>query len=88
MHEVQSMETGHVHSKESIDGEQEGTERTDEKYLVQVICDDGSDMKNVATRSLKGVGLINTIEIIITNVLRGNFHFKIAVMVRNAFLMS
>ena len=25
MHEVQSMETGHVHSKESIDGEQEGT---------------------------------------------------------------
>ena len=88
MHEVQRMETGQVHVEETFDGEQEMTESTVEKYLGQVICNDGSNVKNVATRSGKGMGMISIIENIINNVPGGKFHFKIAVMMRNAYLIS
>ena len=88
MQEVQSMVTGNVECQETFDGEQEITETNNEKYLGQVICNDGSNVKNVTTRAGKGVGMVNIIENIITNVPGGQFHFEIAVMMRNAYLIS
>ena len=88
MQEVQSMVTGNVECQETFDCEQEITETNNEKYLGQIICNDGSNVKNVTTRAGKGVGMVNIIENIITNVPGGQFHFKIAVMMRNAYLIS
>ena len=45
MEEVKSMVTGQVDIKEIFDEEQEATESDNEKYLGQVISNDGSNVK-------------------------------------------
>ena len=88
MQEVQDELTGDLMCKETFDGEHELDVSNVEKYLGQILSNDGSNVKNVASRSGKGSGMVNTIESIISNVPGGKFHFEIAVIMRNAYLIS
>ena len=73
---------------ETFDGEEEISESCQEKYLGQIISSDGSNAKNVANRAGKGSGMANTIESIIKYLPGGRFHFEIAIIMRNAYLVS
>ena len=86
--EVKSVATGEVKSVETFDGEEEISESCQEKYLGQIISSDGSNAKNVANRAGKGSGMANTIESIIKYLPGGRFHFEIAIIMRNAYLVS
>ena len=88
MQEVQDELTGDLMCKETFDGEHELDVSNVEKYLGQILSNDGSNVKNVARRAGKGSGMVNTIESIISNVPGGKFHFEIAVIMRNAYLIS
>ena len=54
----------------------------------QIISNDGSNVKNVAFRAGKGTGMVNMIENIIKNIPGGKYHFELAVILRNAYLIS
>ena len=88
LHEVQSKNTHEIELQETFDGEHGMEESGNEKYLGQIISNDGSNVKNVAFRAGKGTGMVNIVENIIKNVPGGKYHFEIAVILRNAYLIS
>ena len=88
MHEVQHRLTGENEFHEAFEGEQNIEELNQEKYLGQIISNDGSNVKNVINRSNKGMGMVNTITNILNYVPGGQYHFVIAVTFRNAYLIS
>ena len=85
--EMQNILTGETKLKETHEGEHDVLERFSEKYLVQLLSSDGSNVKNVENRANKGIGMAGTMQSILTNVPGGKFHFEIAVMMRNAYLI-
>ena len=88
MKEIINMNTGKVEDHESFQGDCMITESSNEKYLGQIISNDGTNTANVKNRSNKGSGMTNTIESIMKNVPGGRFHFKIAIVLRNSYLIS
>ena len=59
-----------------------------EKYLGQIISSDGTNVKNVKIHSNKGRGLVNKIVNTLKNTPGGKYHFELAVIMRNAILIS
>ena len=45
-------------------------------------------MKNIVNRANKGIGLVNKIETTLRNTPGGRYHFELAVIMRNAVLIS
>ena len=88
MKEIINMNTGEVDDHESFQGDCMITESSNEKYLGQIISNNGTNAANVKNRSNKGSGMTNTIESIMKNVPVGRFHFKIAIVLRNSYLIS
>ena len=82
--EIENIATKDVKWLDTFEGEEDISESTSEKYLGQIICNDGSNVKNVANRAAKGFGMGNTIESILKYVPGGQFHFQIALVIRNA----
>ena len=88
LQEVQHHLTGENEYHETFEGDQDIEELNHEKYLGQIISNDGSNVKNVTNRSNKGTGMVNTITSILNYVPGGKYHFEIAVILRNAYLIS
>ena len=88
MKEVKNKSTGEVEVDEIFKGNSIISESNNEKYLGQIISSDGSNVANVTGRSNKGTGMTHIIESIMKNVPGGRFHFEIAVILRNAYLIS
>ena len=88
MKEITDKNTGEVKNHESFQGGCIITESSNEKYLGQIITSDGTNAANVKNRCNKGAGMINTIESIMKNVPGGRFHFEIAIILRNSYLVS
>ena len=86
--EVQHHLTGENEYHETFEGDQDIEELNHEKYLGQIISNDGSNVKNVTNRYNKGTGMVNTITSILNYVPGGKYHFEIAVIIRNAYLIS
>ena len=63
-------------------------EADDTKYLGQIISKDGTNTKNIESRAHKGIGLVNKIETTLRNTPGGKYHFELAVLMRNAILIS
>ena len=85
---VEDKETGQKEDAEDFDGERDILESDNEKYLGQIISKDGSNTKNVENKTNKGKGMVDKIENILENNPGGNFHFEIALILRNACLIS
>ena len=88
MKEIQNKSTGEVEVQETLQGNSIISESINEKYLGQIISSDASNVANVTSRTSKGTGMTHTIESIMKNVPRGRFNFEIAVILRNAYLIS
>ena len=63
-------------------------EKSDEKYLGDIISNDGKNTKNIKFRQNKGRGMMNEIMAILEDIMYGKYHFEVAVMLRNALLVS
>ena len=88
MKETDNKITNTVDIIESFNGEEVIKESLHEKYLGQIISSDGTNVKNVKNRSNKGRGLVNKIENTLKNTPGGKYHFELAVIMRNAILIS
>ena len=63
-------------------------EKSDEKYLGDVISTDGKNIKNVKARVAKGKGIANRIISIIDGIPFGDFYFEVAMILRNSLLVT
>ena len=73
---------------EIFDGEQETTETSHEKYLGQIISSDATNARNISDRAARGTGMSNKIIEMLKHVTGGKNHFKIAMIFRNAYIIS
>ena len=71
---------------DSYVGEEEMEEKTEEKYLGDLISSDGKNMKNIKARIAKGKGIVMRIFNILENVPFGKHFFEIALISRTAEL--
>ena len=88
MKETDERETNTTEMKETFNGEEEIQETENTKYLGQIISTNGSNLKNIENRANKGIGLVNKIMTTLTNTPGGKYHFELAVIIRNAILIS
>ena len=59
-----------------------------EKYLGQVISSDSKNTHNIEQLRNKGIGIQNNIIEMLERMPGGEFHFQIAVILRNSLLIS
>ena len=86
--EVKNDETGDVNIKDILDGEQLMEEKTEEKYLGDVISTDGRNVKNIKTRIAKGNGIVNKILSILDSIPFGKQYFEVGILLRESLLVS
>ena len=63
-------------------------ESNDEKYLGDVIANDGRNIKNIKARVNKGIGIINKIISMLDAIPMGSHYFEIAIILRSSLLTS
>ena len=63
-------------------------EKNEEKYLGDIISNDGRNLKNVKARVSKGKGIVNRIMTYLEGIPFGKFYYEIAVILRNSLLVS
>ena len=84
LEEVENKTSGETEINKEFDVEQQMEETENEKYLGQILGNDGSNTRNIENRADKGFGIMNKVE----NNPGGKYHFEIAVLIRNACLIS
>jgi hypothetical protein len=63
-------------------------EKNEEKYLGDIISNDGRNIKNIKARVSKGKGINSKILTMLEGIPFGNFYFEVAVILRNSLLVS
>ena len=86
--EIMNEETGIEEIEDICEGEEIMEEKSDEKYLGDVISTDGKNIKNVKARVAIGKGIANRIISIIDGIPFGDFYFEVAMILRNSLLVS
>ena len=61
---------------------------SEEKYVGDIVSNDGKHSKNVALRRSKGIGISNEIMTILSSMCLGPYYFIIALILRQAMLIS
>ena len=59
-----------------------------EKYLNDIISDDGKNDTNIKSRINKGTGLVNEISALLVEIMAGKEHFELSTFLRNSCLVS
>ena len=62
--------------------------KNNEKYLGQILSSNGKNTANITAICNKGVGISKKIIEMLQNIPGGKFYFEIAVIFRNAYLIS
>ena len=88
LQEVQQINQDNGQLHEATDGEYKLEESESEKYFGQIISSDGSNVKNIINLSKKCRGMIENIMGIFSHTPGRIFHFELAIMMRNAYLIS
>ena len=63
-------------------------EKTEEKYLGDIISADGENIKNVKARVAKGRGIICRILAFLEGIPFGKYYFRVAMILRESLLIS
>ena len=63
-------------------------ESKNKKDLGQILSSDGPNTQNITNLANKGRGMVNTITNILNSMSGGKYHFELAVIFRNAYLIS
>ena len=83
--EVEEKEIGQKHEIEDFNGEESMMSESEHgKYLLS---SDGTNTKHITYRVGKGKGVVDEVEHILKKNPRGKFHFDIAILLRNAYLI-
>ena len=61
-------------------GEEIMEEKNEEKYLGDIISNDGRNIKNIKARVSKGKGINSKILTMLEGILFGNFYFEVAII--------
>ena len=85
---VVNVETGQSSREDIIEGDMEISHPDSEKYLGQILSADGKNTKNIEKMRNKGIGIKNRVIQILEEMPGGKFHFTIAVIYRNSYLIS
>ena len=86
--EVVDKETGLEEIEDFLNDEVEMEEKSDEKYLGDLISVDGRNIKNIKSRVSKAQGIITRISSIVEGILFGPYYFEVALILRNSLLIS
>ena len=86
--EVEDCESGKIRIEDICEGEDAMEEKSDEKYLGDVISKDGRNLKNIQSRVGKGTGIVRKILTILDGIPFGKYHFEAGVILRNSLLVS
>ena len=60
----------------------------DDKYVGDILSEDGKINKTIKSRAMKGMGIISTIMNILKEVNLGNFHFETGLLLRESLFLS
>ena len=63
-------------------------EQWDNKYLGYIILNNDKNTKNMKMKQNKGQGMLCEIMAILEDIWYGKYHFEVAVLLRNALLIS
>ena len=59
-----------------------------EKYLGDIICKDGKNLKNIKDRKSKGFGIVQQISSILENIFFGPYEIEISLILRKSLLLN
>ena len=59
-----------------------------EKYLGDIICKDGKNLKNIKERKSKGFGIVQQISSILENIFFGPYEIEISLILRKSLLLN
>ena len=85
---VTEVETGKIEEKDEYDGLHAMEEVNSEKYLGDILSNDGKNTKNINARKNRGIGLVTQIMTKLEETCFGKFFFKVAIILRNSHLIS
>jgi hypothetical protein len=85
---VDQIETKEIIMEDEHTGLHEMETVDKEKYLGDIISNDGKNTKNIAARKNRGTGIVNQIMSILEDICFGKHHFKVAMVLRGALLIS
>ena len=69
-------------------GKEEIEEKSEEKYLGDILSNDGKNIKNFKARVAKGTGIIRNIITRLEGIPFGKYYFEVAIILRNSLLVS
>ena len=85
---VENTDTGEVTMEDCCVGEEIMEEKDSEKYLGDLISNDGRNIKNIKARVIKGKGIVTRIMTLLEGIPFGRFYFEVAMILRNSLLVS
>ena len=86
---VESVLTGEIDWEDTlVEDMNEISNITSEKYLGQILSNDSKNTLNITMLRNKGIGIQNKIIQMLEKMPGGQYHFEIAVILRNALLIS
>ena len=88
MKEVDNINAFTKETEETYEGEHEINVSDVEKYLGQIISSDSTNTKNIDQMYNRGIGIKNKILTILNTFTAGKYHFEVAIILRNAYLIS
>ena len=88
MSEVEEIKTGKVVIEEAYDGFCKMEEVSEDKYLGDILSEDGKNLKNIIARRNRGTGSVNQILSILDEICFGKYFFEVARILRNSLLIS
>ena len=74
--------------EDHYDGETHMEEKDSEKYLGDIISSNAKNVKNIASRKNKSIGICRKIMTSLNDLWLGKFHFEAAILLRNSLLIS
>ena len=86
--QVENDITRDIEMMDCYDGEEIMEEKTEEKYLGDLISSDGRNIKNIKARVAKGIGITNKILTILEGIPFGKHYFEVGILLRNSLLVS
>ena len=85
---VEDVFTGEKVLIDELNGEHTMEESRTEKYLGDLISNDGKHDKNIKARKDKGQGIVDQIMSILESTVCGPFQFEVALILRASFLLN
>ena len=81
-------ETGSITLEDTQENEHIVEADFDEKYVGDIISEDGRNTKNINALSARANGSINQIMEILENICFGSFHYEVAMIFRNSLFLN